>query len=60
MLGDEERYRRRREEQARKQAEWDAEYARRLAEVEAEGYEGKQAQMIVLGRIVAELGRAVA
>jgi hypothetical protein len=45
---------------ARKDAKWEADYQRRLAEVRAEGHEGKQADMIVFGRMIADLGRAVA
>jgi hypothetical protein len=59
-LGDEARYQREQEERERKQAEWDAEWDRRMAEAEAEGHEGKEAKMIVFGRIVSEIGRAVA
>jgi hypothetical protein len=59
-LGDEDRYRREREERDRKRAEWDAEFERRLAEAEEQGYEGKEARMAAFGTMVADLGRLVA
>ena len=59
-LGDEDRYRREREERERRYAELDAELERRLAEAEAEGHDGKEAKLIAFGRIVQELQQAVA
>jgi hypothetical protein len=60
VLGDEDRYRREREERARHQAEFNAKWDAQMAEAVAEGHDAKTAGIIVIGRVMAELARQVA
>jgi hypothetical protein len=60
VLGDEDRYRRGREERARKYAEFEAEWDRKMAAAVAQGHDPKTARLMVCGAVIAELGRQVA